>query len=171
MEKTLVKIITEQTEILFKNLEVQLKEADLERMFDNVNNSRYLFHTLHSLDRYFINPYRYEYKMDEQLGLDESLSIIDEKREGYIEAPGVVIEREKLLEYFNFVKEKIFSYLAALSDSDLSEKPEGCPHTKLALVLGQYRHLMFHVGLSEAVNYEANGTWLEYTGFSYFKNK
>ena len=92
MERILVKIITEQTEILFKNLEAQLKGADLEKMFDNVNNSRYLFHALHSLDRYFINPYRYEYKMDEQLGLDENLSIIDEKREGYIEAAGVVIE-------------------------------------------------------------------------------
>ena len=171
MERILVKIITEQTEILFKNLEAQLKGADLEKMFDNVNNSRYLFHALHSLDRYFINPYRYEYKMDEQLDLDENLSIIDEKREGYIEAAGVVIEREKLLSYFDFVKAKIFSYLDSLTDSELSEKPEECPHTKLALILGQYRHLMFHVGLSEAVNFEANGNWLEYTGFSYFKNK
>lgn len=171
MKNTLVKIIREQTEILFQNLEAQINEAPLDTMFDNVNNSRYLFHAIHSLDRYFINPHHYEYEAEKIIGIDENLSIIAEDREGYDAAPGFVIERQKLLEYFNFVKAKIFSYLDKLTDEQLAEKPEDCPHTKLALILGQYRHLMFHAGLSEAVNFDTNGTWLKYTGFSYFKNK
>ena len=171
MGSTLVKIIKDQTEILLKNLEVQINEAPLEVMLDNVNNSRFLFHAIHSLDRYFINPHHYKYEVENLIGIDENLSIISESREGYDAAPSLVIERQKLLEYFNFVKAKIFSYLDNLTDEQLAEKPEDCPHTKLALILGQYRHLMFHSGLSEAVNFDANGTWLEYTGFSYFKNK
>ena len=64
MKNTLVKIIREQTEILCQNLEAQINEAPLDTMFDNVNNSRYLFHAIHSLDRYFINPHHYEYEAE-----------------------------------------------------------------------------------------------------------
>ena len=171
MENELVKEIRNQTEILLRNIEVQINEAPLDAMLDNVNNSRFLFHAIHSLDRYFINPYHYKYEAGSLIDVDENLSIISETREGYTAAPGVVIERQKLVAYFDFVKAKIFSYLDNLTDQELTEKPEDCPHTKLALILGQYRHLMFHAGLSEAVNFDTNGTWLEYTGFSYFKNK
>lgn len=50
MESTLVKIIKDQTEILLKNLEVQINEAPLEVMLDNVNNSRFLFHAIHYIE-------------------------------------------------------------------------------------------------------------------------
>ena len=167
IKMNLVKIITKQTEILFKNLRDQLEGAELERMLDNVNNSRFLFHALHSLDRYFINPQKYEYEAGEKIGIEERYSIISEEREGYVEADGYVIPRETLLAYYDFVEAKIFDYLHNLKDEELTQKPKGCEHTKLALSLGQFRHLMFHLGLSEAVTFEVKGEWLAYTGFSY----
>ncbi len=162
--RTLVGIIEEQTQILFKNLEYQVNGAELSCIFDNVNNSRYLFHMIHSMDKYFINPYAYTYDAGVAGGIDENYSVIDEAREGYIPNDGFVVPRETLSAYLAFVKQKIFAYLKTLTDDALAEKPEGCPYTKLALILGQYRHTMFHDGLSEAVTFASKGEWLPYTG-------
>lgn len=167
--KTLVRIIEEQTQILFKNLEDQVEGAELSCIFDNVNNSRYLFHMIHSMDKYFINPYDYTYNAESAGGVDENYSIIDEACEGYIPNDGFVVPRETLADYLAFVKQKILAYLETLTDDKLAEKPENCPHTKLALILGQYRHTMFHCGLSEAVTFANSGEWLAYTGFDYIK--
>lgn len=169
-ERTLVHIIEQQTEILFKNLEDQVAGAELERILDAVNNSRYLFHMIHSADKYFINPYDYTYDKNTAGGVDENYSIISESREGYIPDDGFVIPRETLVSYLAAVKQKVMTYLSLLTDTELSEKPVNCPHTKLALVLGQFRHAMIHCGMSEAVTFESQGKWLAYTGFSYIKN-
>ena len=101
MENTLVKIIKDQTEILLKNLEVQINEAPLEVMLDNVNNSRFLFHAIHSLDRFFINPADYVYEGEKLFGIDENLSVISIAREGFVEDTSIVIPREKLMAYFD----------------------------------------------------------------------
>ena len=54
--------IKKQQEINFINIEEQINKADLEAVFDGVNNSRYIFHNLHSMDRFFINPIGYVYE-------------------------------------------------------------------------------------------------------------
>ena len=165
----LVEIIKQQTEILFKNIDDQISGADLSSQLDNVNNSRYLFHMIHSMDRYFINPFVYSYNAEQAGGIDENYSIISESREGFIPDDSFVVPRETLAAYFEYVKQKIRLYLDSLTDADLAQKPENCPHTKLALILGQYRHSMFHAALSESVTFENSGIWLPYTGFKYVR--
>lgn len=169
MDRTLVKIITEQTEILFKNIEDQIAGAELESKLDNVNNSRFLFHMIHSADRYFVNPYAYRYEKMVAEDIDENYSIISQSREGYIGDDGFVIPREVLASYLQYVKLKVMLYLNTLTDKELSEKPKGCPHTRLALILGQYRHSMFHSGMSEIFTFDKTEKWLPYTGFKYIK--
>ena len=51
----IVRQIKSQQEINFKNVEDQILMADLETVFDAENNSRYIFHYLHSMDKFFIN--------------------------------------------------------------------------------------------------------------------
>ncbi|MCR5764221.1 MAG: hypothetical protein K6G00_12650 [Treponema sp.] len=63
-------------------------------MFDGENNSRHIFHYLHSMDRFFINPCDYVYEGEKLFGIDEKLSVIDPKREGYISDTGIVISRK-----------------------------------------------------------------------------
>ncbi|MCR5848051.1 MAG: hypothetical protein K6G75_08030 [Lachnospiraceae bacterium] len=46
----IVKIINEQTNVLFENMYEQINRADLSCLIDNVNNSRFLFHMIHSMD-------------------------------------------------------------------------------------------------------------------------
>ncbi len=46
----------------------------------------------------------------------------------------------------------------------LTEKPENCEYTRMALILGQYRHAMLHVGIfSGAMIYEI-GKFPKYVG-------
>ena len=164
----IVKIISEQTNVLFINMYEQINGADLSCMIDNVNNSRFLFHMIHSMDKYFINPFDYDYSAVYSLiGIDEKYSIISESREGYIAAEGYVIPREKLVQYMDFVKEKINKYLLGLSDEDLSKKPDNCEYTRLQMILAQYRHSMFHCGMSEIATYDSTDEWLDYVGLKY----
>ena len=169
--KILVNIIAEQTQILFKNLDDQINGAELASLLENVNNSRYLFHMIHSMDKYFINPYMYTYEAQQAGGIVENYSIISQSRDGYIPDDGFVIPRETLIAYSGYVKQKIMRYLDNLTDADLAQKPENCPHTKLALILGQYRHAMMHCGMSETFTFDKTGTWLPYTGFKYLAGK
>ena len=79
----LVLIIKEQTEMLLRNMYEQVNHADLNCMTEDVNNSRFLFHMIHSMDRYFINPFDYDYSpVYELIGVNEDYSIISESREG-----------------------------------------------------------------------------------------
>ena len=163
-----VKIIKDQSDILLRNMYEQINRAELSGMVDNVNNSRILFHMIHSMDKYFINPFDYSYDEVYKLtGIDEKYSIISESREGYIEDPDYVISKEILSAYMDFVKEKINRYLDNLNDEDLYKKPEGCKYTIMQMILAQYRHSMFHCGMSEMATFDNRGDWLEYTGIAY----
>lgn len=166
--KDIVRIINEQTNVLLVNMYEQINRADLSCMIDNVNNSRFLFHMIHSMDKYFINPYDYDYsEVYNLIGIDENYSIISESREGYIADDGYVIPREKLVRYMDYVKAKIDNYFSGLSDEELSEKPADCPYTRLQMILAQFRHSMFHCGMSEIATYDNMDEWLNYTGLAY----
>ncbi len=164
----ITKIIKEQTDVLFANVYEQIKNADLTCMIESVNNSRFLFNMIHSMDKYFINPYDYDYSPAYELtGIKEEYSIISESREGYIFDPDYVVPREQLLCYMDLVKEKIHIYLDDLTDEALYQKPDGCPYTRIQMILAQYRHSMFHCGMSEMVTFDNTGKWLEYSGIAY----
>ncbi len=64
--------------------------------YSGENNSRYIFHNLHSIDRFFINPCDYVYEGEKLFGIPENLSIIDSEREGYVNDSSTIIERKKL---------------------------------------------------------------------------
>ena len=162
----IIRQIKNQTEINFINIRDQIEVAELEAVFDGVNGSRYIFHNLHSMDRFFINPINYEYEGEKLFGISENLSVISTAREGYVEDTSIVISREKLLAYFEYVKSKIEKYFDLLTGDQLLQKPEGCEYTRLELILGQFRHQMWHVGLSSAITFEGKKIWNEFTGLS-----
>ncbi len=99
----IIRQIKNQTEINFINIQEQIEVADLEAIFDGVNGSRYIFHNLHSMDRFFINPVTYVYDGEKLFGIPENLSVISSAREGYVADTSIVIPREKLLAYFDFI--------------------------------------------------------------------
>lgn len=170
MEEIIVQIKAQQ-EINFINVREQIQMADLETVFDGENNSRYIFHYLHSLDRFFINPCDYVYEGEKLFGIPENLSVIDSNREGYVADSSIVIEREKLLSYLDYVEEKINLYFETLTAEELLQKPKGCDYSRLELILAQFRHLMWHVGLSSGITFSAKGEWNHFTGLSALNKK
>lgn len=162
----IIRQIKEQQEINFINIEEQINKANLETVFDGVNNSRYIFHYLHSMDRFFINPIDYVYEGEKLFGIPENLSVIAEHREGFESDTSILISRKQLLDYLGYIKEKINAYFDSLTAEELIQKPEGCEYTRLELILAQFRHMMWHVGLSSGITFSAKGEWNEFTGLS-----
>lgn len=158
--------IKKQQEINFINIEEQINKADLEAVFDGVNNSRYIFHNLHSMDRFFINPIGYVYEGEKLFGIPENLSVISTSRAGFEPDTSIVISRQQLLDYFGYVRAKINSYFDILKPEDLTDTPEGCEYTRLELILAQFRHMMWHVGLSSGIMFQSKGEWNVFTGLS-----
>lgn len=167
----IIRQIKDQTEINFINIRDQIEVAELEAVFDGVNGSRYIFHNLHSMDRFFINPMSYVYKGDKLFDIPENLSVIATEREGYVADTSIVISRKKLLEYFEYVKNKIEKYFDELTGDQLLQRPEGSEYTRLELILGQFRHQMWHVGLSSAITFENKKLWNKFSGLSALNKK
>ena len=167
----IIRQIKNQTEINFINIRDQIEVAELEAVFDGVNGSRYIFHNLHSMDRFFINPMSYVYEGEKLFGIAENLSVISTAREGFVEDTSIVISREKLLEYFEYVKNKIEKYFDELTGDQLLQKPEGCEYTRLELILGQFRHQMWHVGLTSAITFENKNVWNKFSGMNALNQK
>lgn len=135
MSRGLIQTIEAQTTILFHNVDTTIATCDMSFVLCGMPIWKHVYHMLHSCDRWFINPERYIEPDFHEDGLN-SLDIQSEK----------VLSRENLQDYLSFIKAKVFEYLEGLSDSDLSEKPIGCRHNRLALILGQCCHLYAHLG-------------------------
>lgn len=160
----IIKQIKMQQDINFKNIRDQINCTNLEATMDGINNSRFIFHYLHSMDKFYINPSDYEYEGEKLFGLPENLSIISESRNGFVKDKTTVISREKLLKYLDFIQEKITKFFETLIFEKLLEKPNGSDYTHLELILGQFRHVMWHTGLSSGITFESMKVWNKYTG-------
>ncbi len=162
----LVQIIKKETDILFRNFYSQIEQVDLNQKFDGLPNSRYLFHALHSADQWFINPDKYKASSTDISGVDEVLSIIDQELPGFSQRTDVDITAGQLRIYAENVQYKIQKYLDTLTDDMLSEVVEEAkPYTRLDLILAQYRHIMFHIGLSTGVSVDDGKPWPEFSGY------
>lgn len=153
MSRELTAIIEEQTRILLHNVDTTLQTCEPDAVLCGMPVWKHAYHMLHSLDRWFINPERYEEPAFHTPGLN-SLDIPSEH----------TLTIEQLRAYFAAVRQKVTAYLAALTDDQLAGKPEGCPYTRLALVLGQYRHLYAHLGNINAVTIHRTGQWPRVVG-------
>lgn len=154
MSGELVETIAEQTVILLHNVKICILTCTMDYVLCGMPIWKHVYHALHSCDQWFINPNRYgEEPPFHRPGLN-SLNHKDE----------TALSRETLLEYCDQVQNKVFAYLADLEDDALREKPEGCAHTRMALILGQYRHLCAHLGNINAATMIQSGNWPRVVG-------
>lgn len=153
MVKTLINTIIEQTDIMFSNMTITLNTCNLNAIICEMPIWKHLYHTLHSLDQWFINPGIY----DEPAFHKENLNSLDIKSD-------TSLTKEDLIKYLNDIKIKINKYLNELTDDMLYEKPEKCEYTRLALVLGQYRHFMCHIGIINSSTISETGKWPRVNG-------
>lgn len=148
MSRELVADVEEQTRVLLHNVDTMLQTCELEAVLCEQPLWKHAYHLLHSLDRWFINPEQYQEPDFHEPGLN-SLDLVSEH----------ALTREQLRRYYGDIFSKIMGYLSRLTDDALAQKPEGCPYTRLTLILGQYRHVYAHLGNINAVTIMRTGQW------------
>jgi uncharacterized damage-inducible protein DinB len=143
--------IMKQTEILFQNFLTTVNGIDDDLIHDGIDSgwsvSDHLYHALRSMDQWFINPNAYE-----------------ERFKAVKRGEAEKHSKKELLSYFENIKSKLCDYIEKLKDNDLHEKPDHCEFTRLELMLGQFRHFMYHIGFVHALIRLKTGETPEYIG-------
>lgn len=99
---------------------------------------KHIYHTLHSLDLWFINPRDKNYL--EPSIHSENLNNLDA-------VTSKTLSRNDIDNYFSQIRIKIDKYISNLTDEELLDFPENCEYTKFTLILAQFRHLHTHMGM------------------------
>lgn len=137
----------------FINLETAVKTYDRSALVCGSPAWRYAYHTIHSADKWFFNPFVYDEPPFHEEGMDDP------------DKPCTVeLTDEQLLEYLRRVCDKTLDYIDTLTDEMLYEKPEGCRYTRFELVLMQFRHISFHTGMLNGQTIEKTGKFPVYVG-------
>lgn len=139
-------MIKRQTDANFVNLETAVRTYDRNALVCGAPAWRYVYHTIHSADKWFFNPFVFEEPPFHEAGMDDPDNPCPAE-----------FSDEQLLEYLNKVREKTMRYLDGLSDEELNLYPENCRYTRLELILMQFRHISLHIGM-------LNGQTIERTG-------
>jgi len=135
MQYELVNAIKKNTNALFRNAEILLETCDLAYILCDMPIWKHVYHMLHSLDQWYINPCEYTHPPFHTENLN-SLDIPSEE----------ILSREQLREYLRGIESKITEYLDGLYDEMLYEVPCGCTQNRLGLILSQIRHFYAHLG-------------------------
>ena len=109
-----------------------------QRLYGGAPLWQHLYHALHSLDQWFINPKATDF-VEPPIHTPhlQDLAIY----------PSACVDRAQMDEYFYTIKAKLSMYLTSLHDEDLLQRPENCEWTRFTLILSQYRHLHTHLGM------------------------
>ncbi len=95
MNKDLVEMIKRQTNVLFNNIQItfdEVRDIHIIPEFSDMTISKHVYHMLHSLDQWFINPFIFD---EPDFHVDElnSLSVNSDK----------VLTKEELQSYFHSI--------------------------------------------------------------------
>ena len=111
---------------------------------------KHIYHMLHSLDLWFINPNDPNYQEPSIHEKDlNNLDIVSDK----------ILSREELDTYFTVIEKKIRGYVSELTDQHLLEYPIACDYCKFTLILAQFRHLHSHMGMIMGFIIRDTGLW------------
>lgn len=138
-----VALLRTSTDLMFYNLKIAMDTVDWNADICGAPAWRYIYHTLHSADKWFINPSKRNDEPEPTFhttGLDNPNKPSD-----------TVLDRDTLYAYYEQVRQKVLAYLDSLNDSQLNERPEGCTGTRLGLTLAQFRHMYVHIGILNGI--------------------
>ena len=150
---TLCNYIKQQADINFINLETAIKTYDRDALVCGSPAWRYVYHTIHSADKWFFNHCIYNEPPFHTDGMDNPDNPC-----------GIVLTDVQLLDYMHAVRRKTAEYLDGLTDDMLLEKPDGCKYTRFELVLLQFRHISMHTGMLNGLTIERTGKFPVYVG-------
>lgn len=114
---------------------------------------KHVYHTLHSLDRWFANPNRYEEPSFHKDGLN-SLDIKSEES----------VSSETLSEFLRGIKEKLNGYLDRLDDESLNGYENDDDRTRFERISMQFKHWHVHLGIIMAFLHTHCEKWVFVSG-------
>lgn len=111
---------------------------------------KHIYHMLHSLDLWYINPREREFTEPPFHEKDlNNLDVVSEKE----------LSREEINGYFSDIEKKIQIYITGLTDEMLLEYPPDCEYCRFTLILAQFRHLHSHMGMIMGFIIDDKGLW------------
>lgn len=144
-------MIARQTDANFVNLIIALKTYDRNASVKGAPVWRFVYHTLHSADKWYFNPFQYNERPGFEPGSDNPFKPITHEWSD-----------EELLDLLESVRTKTMHYLENLTDTMLNECPPDCPYTRLELILMQFRHISVHIGMLHGLTVEKTGRFPQY---------
>lgn len=158
MSQEFVEIISDQTKRTLwevKNVIDCVPEKLWCKAYCNMPLWKHIYHMLHSLDLWFINPR--DCNFEEPFFHEKDLNNLD-----VISSKNVT--REEMNIYFAQIENKIESYIKQLQDEELLEMPKACEYSKFTLIMAQYRHLHSHMGMIMGFIIADTGLWPRVVG-------
>ncbi|WP_394916216.1 hypothetical protein [uncultured Robinsoniella sp.] len=99
---------------------------------------KHVYHMLHSLDLWFINPRDDQFREPSIHEKDlNNLDVVSEKE----------LTRIEIDSYYARTEIKIRQYLLVLKEEELLAYPESCEYNRFTLIIAQIRHLHTHMGM------------------------
>lgn len=116
---------------------------------------KHIYHMLHSLDLWYINPGDKNFKEPpiHETNLN-NLDVVSQK----------TLSRGEVIDYFISIDKKIKAYTSELKDEQLLEYPPDCEYCKFTLILAQFRHLHSHMGMIMGFIIDDTGLWPKVLG-------
>jgi len=155
MKFDLVNAIKSNTKTIFLNADILLQTCNLDYILCDMPIWKHVYHMLHSLDQWYINPQEYTHPPFHVENLN-SLDIPSEEK----------MSREQLQEYLCSIATKITNYLDTLDDDMLYEIPNGCEQNRLGLIMSQFRHFYAHLGNINATTIIETNKWPRVVGIT-----
>lgn len=111
---------------------------------------KHVYHMLHSLDLWFINPR--DSRFLEPSIHEKDLNNLDvvSNRE---------LTRNEIEVYYAGTETKICHYLLELKEEELLSYPESCEYNRFTLIIAQIRHLHTHLGMIMGFIIDDTGLW------------
>ena len=146
-----IRYLTERALWETENLIKCISDELWNKRYDGLPVWKYLYHTLYSMDRWYINPNDPDYRNPEfHTETLADLNVVPKDES---------IKREDMEAYFYRIQDKIKKYISQLNDEALSEKPMDCEISRFCLILGQFRHWHRHMGIIYGFIIENDGKW------------
>lgn len=150
-ETNYTKIIIDQTKRAFwsiNNVIECVPDKYWNKNYCNMPLWKHIYHTLHSLDIWYINPREY---LEPYFHIKD-LNNLDVETDK-------TLSKIELKHYYQSIEKKINQYLNNMTDDLLLSKPDNCEWTRFALILAQHRHLHSHMGIIMGFIIVETGLW------------
>ncbi len=152
-QNTLTEIIKDQTERALwevKNVTDCVPDEMWNREYCEMPCWKHIYHMLHSLDLWYINPRDKDFTEPAIHEKDlNNLDVVSEKE----------LSRKEIEDYLVEITAKIRKYISQLSDEQLLDNPQDCEYKKFTLILAQFRHLHSHMGMLMGFIIAETGLW------------